>query len=86
MNGLDYSGGPVYYWMSRDQRVVDNWALLNARAIADSRGAEMGVIFCLVSGFAGAAARHYGFMLKGLAVTEDKLRVAGIVPFSDRRT
>ena len=22
------SGGPVVYWMSRDQRVQDNWALL----------------------------------------------------------
>jgi len=26
--------GPVIYWMSRDQRVNDNWALLYARELA----------------------------------------------------
>ena len=29
--------GPVVYWMSRDQRVKDNWALLHARALAVRR-------------------------------------------------
>lgn len=28
------SGGAVVYWMSRDQRVADNWALLYAQEVS----------------------------------------------------
>ena len=28
------SNGPIVYWMSRDQRVHDNWALLFAQKLA----------------------------------------------------
>lgn len=30
----DENSGPVVYWMSRDQRVHDNWALLFAQISA----------------------------------------------------
>jgi len=30
----DEKPGPVIYWMNRDQRVDDNWALLHAQEIA----------------------------------------------------
>jgi len=58
--------GPVVYWMSRDQRVEDNWALLFARAIAQETDVPVVVIFCLTKEFLGAGRRHYEFMLKGL--------------------
>ena len=58
--------GPVIYWMSRDQRVRDNWALLYAQELALSRGQPLGVVFCLAPAFLGATLRQYGFMLKGL--------------------
>lgn len=58
--------GPVAYWMSRDQRVEDNWALLFARAIAQDVDAPVVVVFCLTNEFLGAGRRHYEFMLKGL--------------------
>ncbi len=58
--------GPVLYWMSRDQRVRDNWALLYAREIAARKKAALGVVFCLTSKFLGATDRHYKFMLGGL--------------------
>jgi deoxyribodipyrimidine photo-lyase len=58
--------GPVIYWMSRDQRVRDNWALLYAQELARSRGQPLGVVFCLAPAFLGATLRQYGFMLKGL--------------------
>jgi deoxyribodipyrimidine photo-lyase len=58
--------GPVVYWMSRDQRVKDNWALLYAQELALSLGRPLGVVFCLAPAFLGATLRQYGFMLKGL--------------------
>ena len=58
--------GPVVYWMSRDQRVRDNWALLYAQELALSLNRPLGVVFCLAPAFLGATLRQYGFLLKGL--------------------
>ena len=58
--------GPVVYWMSRDQRVNDNWALLYAQTLAIERKAPLLVVFCLTKEFLNATERHYLFMLKGL--------------------
>ena len=65
--------GPVAYWMSRDQRVEDNWALLWAQDLALKQGTPLVVMFCLVPEFLNAAQRQYGFMLKGLQEVEDHL-------------
>jgi deoxyribodipyrimidine photo-lyase len=73
-------GGPVVYWMSRDQRVRDNWALLYARELAREAGVPLGVVFCLVPSFLGATLRQYGFMLAGLREVEQSLRKKNI-PF-----
>ncbi|NIP44763.1 MAG: deoxyribodipyrimidine photolyase, partial [candidate division Zixibacteria bacterium] len=51
--------GPVAYWMSRDQRVQDNWALLFARDIAFERKQPLCVVFTLVPAFLGATIRQY---------------------------
>jgi len=61
-----FGRGPVIYWMSRDQRVHDNWALLAAQSLAVKRKVPLLVVFCLVPAFLGAARRQYGFMLRGL--------------------
>ena len=65
--------GPVAYWMSRDQRVEDNWALLFARGIALEADVPVVVVFCLANGFLGALRRHYEFMLKGLQEVDEAL-------------
>lgn len=65
--------GPVVYWMSRDQRAYDNWALLFAQQLALRRQAPLGVAFTLSPSFLGATIRHYAFMLRGLAETETLL-------------
>ncbi|MRR57717.1 MAG: deoxyribodipyrimidine photo-lyase [Deltaproteobacteria bacterium] len=78
-DGESYSG-PVVYWMSRDQRVADNWALLYAQDLALQRGVPLGVIFCLVPDYLGATARQYGFMLRGLMEVQERLQRKGI-PF-----
>lgn len=70
--GVD-SGGPVVYWMSRDQRVHDNWALIQARELAGA-SRPLVVVFCLVPSYPGATLRHYDFMLRGLEQTARDLR------------
>ncbi|AAR36222.1 deoxyribodipyrimidine photo-lyase [Geobacter sulfurreducens] len=66
LQGGEATAGPVIYWMSRDQRVADNWALIHAQKLALARSAPLGVLFCLAPRFLGATARQYRFMLKGL--------------------
>lgn len=73
--------GPVFYWMSRDQRVSDNWALLYAQEIALRKSSGLGVVFCLVPRFLNATIRQYGFMLDGLKEVEANLRDLNIAFF-----
>jgi len=72
--------GPVIYWMSRDQRVHDNWALLFAQKLALGNNSELAVVFNLVPDFLEATIRQYGFMLKGLQQVEKELNKFNI-PF-----
>ena len=65
--------GPVIYWMSRDQRVHDNWALLFAQKAALEKQRSLAVVFNLVPDFLEATIRQYGFMLKGLKEVEVEL-------------
>lgn len=66
MDQRRYSGGAILYWMSRDQRVNDNWALLFAYEMAKKFKAPLFVIFNLVPEFLGATLRQYDFMVRGL--------------------
>ena len=68
------TGGPVVYWMTREQRVADNWALLQAQNFAVKHKRPLVVVFCLVPDYPGANIRHYGFMLKGLQEVEHNLQ------------
>ncbi len=65
--------GNVAYWMSRDQRVDYNHALLYAQKFAIEWKSKFFVIFNLVPDFLGATLRQYDFMLKGLKEVEQKL-------------
>jgi deoxyribodipyrimidine photo-lyase len=72
--------GGITYWMSRDQRVEDNWALLYAQELARKHGVGLSVVFCMVPSFLGATMRMYDFMLTGLEEVESSLHALG-VPF-----
>ncbi len=72
--------GPIIYWMSRDQRSRDNWALWHAQILALKTRSPLLVVFCLVSDFLGATQRQYGFMIKGLQEVEQSLQKKNI-PF-----
>jgi len=65
--------GPVVYWMSRDQRAHDNWALIYAQKLAIEQKVPLFVVFCLVPEFLHATIRHYGFMIQGLKEVETEL-------------
>jgi len=80
LNDIRTSGGAAAYWMSRDQRVSDNWALLYARQLAQERKVPLLVCFCLAEDYTGANFRHFAFMLKGLKQVYEKLMKKNI-PF-----
>jgi len=67
------NNGPVIYWMSRDQRVSDNYALLYAQQLAIEKKTSVVVVFSLVKSFLGATLRQYDFLLKGLQKIEKTL-------------
>ncbi len=72
--------GQFVYWMQRDQRVNDNWALIYTQNAALESNSTLTVIFCLVPEFQNATIRQYDFMLKGLEEVEKNLRCKNI-PF-----
>jgi Deoxyribodipyrimidine photo-lyase type II (EC 4.1.99.3) len=73
--------GIIAYWMSRDQRADDNWALLFAQKMSLASHVPLVVIFCLVPHFLEATARQYLFMLKGLQEVETALATHNILFF-----
>ncbi len=80
LNEKEYVSGSVIYWMSRDQRLNDNWALIHAQELAKQHNVPFAVAFCLVPEFLWATIRQYGFMLKGLKEVEKNLKKKNI-PF-----
>jgi deoxyribodipyrimidine photo-lyase len=73
LQGGKSTNGHIVYWMSRDQRVHDNWTLLYAQELAFAERKSLVVIFNLVSDFLEATIRQYGFMIKGLQQIEKEL-------------
>lgn len=73
LNNVSYSSGEVVYWMNRDQRINDNWALLYAQETAQKYGTSFSVVFCLRKSFDYATERLVDFMLKGLEEVEKNL-------------
>ncbi len=69
LNGALSRNGPVLYWMSRDQRIADNRALIHAQTLALERRMPLITVFCLAKGYPGATVPQYDFMLRGLRET-----------------
>lgn len=78
---FDDEAGPVVYWMFRDQRVRDNWALIHAVHQANKANVPVAVVFNLFDQFLGAKARHLGFMLRGLRELSHEIEQTLQVPF-----
>ncbi len=71
--------GPVVYWMSRDQRVHDNWALLWAQQEAMIRGKAL-LVVCFLHDRQDTASPQFPFMLAGLKLIRERLNELDI-PF-----
>lgn len=75
-----YVSGPVLYWMSRDIRAKDNWALLYAQELARTHKVPLLVLYNLAPGFLGGTLRQHTFKLEALQSVEQELVHKGI-PF-----
>lgn len=73
-NAQPIGKGPVLYWMERDQRAEDNWALLHAQSVAMARNVPLLVVYSLVPNYGQMTWRQYAFMCAGLAEVETDLR------------
>ena len=73
LNDGKNSKGPVVYWMQRDQRVDDNWALIYAYNIALEKNEKLIVVFSLINNFLGASYRQYHFMLEGVKELSEEI-------------
>ncbi|XP_036331739.1 deoxyribodipyrimidine photo-lyase-like [Rhagoletis pomonella] len=72
--------GGVLYWMSRDARVQDNWALLFAQRLALKFELPFLIAFCLNPGHLNTTLRQYEFLMGGLEEVECECRKLSI-PF-----
>lgn len=66
LNNLEYASGPIVYWMNRDMRIHDNWALVYAQEEARLRGTYVIIIYNLVVDFLGGGRRQFQFKIEGL--------------------
>lgn len=66
INTKPIGSGPVVYWMSRDCRVHDNWALLYAQEKARELKRPLIVVYNAVIGFLGGGMRQWDFKMRGI--------------------
>ena len=66
LSAKQYQGGAVAFWMNRDQRIENNWALNYVADLARDNSCGFVIVFCLVPDYPGANLRHYDFMLRGI--------------------
>jgi deoxyribodipyrimidine photo-lyase len=74
-------GRCVVYYMLRDQRVEDNWAMLYSRHLADLYKVPLRVVFPFATSFDQMSYRQFAFQAAGLKEVESSLRSLNI-PFS----
>ncbi len=80
LNKKNKKNGTAVYWMTRDYRVSDNWALIYAQYLAVKEDRHL-VVFCsLFPFFKGKTIRQYDFLIKGLQEVEKRLEKLNI-PF-----
>lgn len=81
VNSFPIGSGPVVYWMNRELRSDDNWALLYAQELALEQKVPLVVVYNLVAGFLGGGLRQWMFKLGGLRELERTLQTKNIPLF-----
>ncbi len=66
LNNIDLNKSDILYWMSRDIRIEDNWALIYAAELANHFGTNLKVCFCLDQNYPNANSRSFKFLIDGL--------------------
>ncbi len=80
INSFEYSGGLILYWMNRDQRVNDNWALIFAQELSFKYKKPFAVLFSLSENDTRISSRQLKFMIENLKQVEENLKKKNI-PF-----
>ena len=65
--------GAIVYWMSRDIRANDNWALIAAYNVASKLKRKLKVVFCLSNSYPSGNTRNYSFLLDSLREVSENL-------------
>lgn len=73
LNEKEFQEGDIIYWMSRDQRVKDNWALIYAYNLARDLKSKLKVVFTLDFSYPLANYRSFSFMIDGLRQVQNDL-------------
>ncbi len=68
----------VLYWMQRDKRVQDNWALIFAQKLAIEYQVPLLVCYSYIGQFPKANLRQYEFLFRGLEQTAQSLNKLNI--------
>ncbi len=80
LNSKEIGDGPIVYWMDRDMRIHDNWALIHAQKIALERKVPLIVTYNLVVNFLQGSYRQWDFKIKGLQEVQESCEEKNI-PF-----
>lgn len=70
--------GPVVYWMNREMRLEDNWALLRAQFIAHAHDRALCIVYNIVPNYLGGGRRQWEFKKAALQEIEQDARKKGI--------
>lgn len=70
LNTKEIQAGPIVYWMDRDMRIQDNWALVYAQTLAQQQKVPLLVVYNLVANFLGGSYRQWVFKIGGLQEIE----------------
>lgn len=80
LNTKEIGEGLIMYWMNRDGRMQDNWALLYAQQIALEKQVPLLVVYNLTPGFLGGGLRQHDFKVRGLQEVHEVL-ITHNIPF-----
>lgn len=81
LNNAPLRPGAVVYWMSREIRSEDNWALLYSAQKAKEWGTPLYAVYNLDIGYLGGGQRQHMFKVGGLQTVHDNLAKLNI-PFA----
>ena len=74
LNKHTYAGGPILYWMDREMRARDNWALLRALELGKTHNQPVGIVYNLVPDYLGGRLRQFAFKTAALKELEHTCR------------